>query len=234
MIFPLTRLNEIFDENFPIEGIFSVYGDYGVGKTTFSLQILLNTIKLGNPVIFIYTKKNIPIKKLSNFIEDDATCDLEKILNKLLIIQISKFEELRKLTLNLDFLILEIQKKNDKIPPLIIIDSITDLYRITLNRDKKEINIRLNFQLNQILATLRYLNQMYGIEILIVNDITSINQDDQNFEIQSGGLVMNYWISNSLKILRTEIFNQRRLELTKNKETYDTNITSDLTKRGFE
>ena len=144
-------------------------------------------------------------------INEKNSIDLKDITDKTTIIKLSNFEDLRKLSFNMEFFILEIQKEK-KIPKLIIIDSITDLYRISLNKDKKEINIRLNYQLNQILANLQYLNQQYGIEIVIINDITRINQEDRSFEIQSGGYVMNYWTSIALKISRTQVPNQRNFE----------------------
>ncbi|MFX1382930.1 MAG: hypothetical protein ACFFBP_10855 [Promethearchaeota archaeon] len=234
MIFPITRLNELYKDNLPFKGIFSVYGDFGVGKTTFSLQTLLNTIKLGNDVIFIYTKKNFPIKRLYELINEDTLNDLDTILNNILTIQILNFEDLRQLSFNLDFLIIEYQKKKVKLPSIIVIDSITDLYRINIDNEKKEKNIELNFQLNQILANLLYLNQKYSIEILIINNISRSSKDDENFEIQSGGKVMDYWISNSLKISRTERPDQRNFKLTKNQEKKKYYFFANITKKGFE
>ncbi len=233
MIFPLTRLNEFFEEKLPFNGIISVYGDFGVGKTTFSLQTLINTVLSDEDVIFIYTKRNIPLNKLKMLINEKNTFDIKDITDKISILKISNFEDLRKLSFNIEFFILEKQNKKKKIPKLIIIDSITDLYRISLNKDKKEINIRLNYQLNQILANLQYLNRKFGIEIIIINDITRFNQEDQNFEIQSGGKVMNYWTSISIKISRTQVPNQRSFELINSQENNKIEMIASLTKNGF-
>jgi len=226
-------LNEFFKEKLPFKGIISVYGDFGVGKTTFSLQILLNSVKLDEDVIFIYSKRNIPINKLNILLKEINSIDIKDILNKINMIKISNFEDLRKLSFNLEFYILENQNNKNKNPKLLIIDSITDLYRISLNKDKKEVNINLNYQLNQILANLQYINQQFGIEIIIINDITRINQEEQSFEIQSGGYVMNYWTTIALKISRTNIPNQRTFELIKNQEENKIKIIANLTKKGF-
>ena len=111
MIFPLTRLNEFFKENLPFKGIISIYGDFGVGKTTFSLQILINTVLLDEDAIFIYTKSNIPITKLNMLINEKNSIDIKDIIDKISMIKISNFEDLRKLSFIIEFFILENQNK---------------------------------------------------------------------------------------------------------------------------
>ena len=94
---------------------------------------------------------------------------------------------------------------------MIIIDSITNLYQLELIKNKKEKNYNLNYKLNQMLASLAYLNQSYGIEILVINEITRRSFDDLIIDVESGGNVMKYWINYNLKISRTSKLNERRL-----------------------
>ena len=134
----------------------------------------------------------------------------------------------------MDFLILNnIKKKKDYSLDLIVIDSITDLYRIELNRDKKEKNLSLNYQLNFILASLFYINETYGTNIIIVNETSRTSNNEQTLELQSGGKVMDYWITTTLKISRLEKLNQRKFKIVKHLKGKKIEFTSNLTQRGF-
>ena len=117
---------------------------------------------------------------------------------------------------------------------MIIIDSVTDLYRIDLDRENKDKNVNLSYQINQILANLQLLNENYKIEILIVNEITHTTENDQFIEVQSGGKVMDYWTANSLKISRTADIKKRSLNLTKSYSGKLLEFISTLTVKGFE
>jgi RecA/RadA recombinase len=141
---------------------------------------------------------------------------------------------LYKLVFNLEFLILaDLDKKVDKYK-LIVIDSLTDLYRLELNREKKEKNYNLNYFLNQILATLTYLNHVYNINILIINEKVNKRTDEKTIEVQSGGKVMDYWVVFDIKIERTESLGKRKFILTKHPEYIRFECNSNLTKLGFQ
>jgi RecA/RadA recombinase len=228
MKFPILEINEYLT-NFDIyKGIFSVWGDFGVGKTTFALQTAINTAKDKKKVIYIYTKPNLPSEKITALSNRS-----EGILDKIIIVNPLDFEELNKIVFNLEFLILKNSNKSDNELKLIIIDSITELYRLELNTDKKEKNYNLNYQLNQILANLTYLNEIYGIEILIVNEISRKNYDDQLIEVQSGGKVMEFWVTCNLKITKTKKLNERKFILAKIPENQTIEFTSLIREKGF-
>ena len=228
MKFPTSRLNTLA-KNFEFEkGIYSVWGDFGVGKTTFVLQTALNSVIDSNNVIYIYTKSNFPTFKIKNLFKNYL-----ESLNRLIVIQPNNFTDLSNLVFNLEFLIVKKEKQNDNPYKLIIIDSLTDLYQMELNRDKKETNYNLNYQLNQILANLSYLNEFYNIGILVVNEDTKVRMNDHFISKQSGGKVMDYWISLDIKIERTEKINNRQFLLTKHIENSQVKFESIITKRGF-
>jgi len=167
MKFPTSELNEYYNSRDTLKGIFSVFGDFGVGKTTFALQTAINCAKLGKSVIYVYTKPNLPFEKI--LIINKFS---KEIYDNFLFIHIVNFNELYNLIFNFEFLILEHLTQNKPKFSLIIIDSITNLYRLELNKDNKEKNYSLNYQLNQMLANLTYLNERYNIEVLIVNEIS--------------------------------------------------------------
>ncbi len=234
MNFPTSTLGAYFKDSHTLKGLFSVYGDFGVGKTIFALQTAINTAKLGKNVVFIYSKNNFPAEKMNYLLEIDSLEEKSIILENIMAIKSDTFDDLINTVLNLEFLFLKnIEKKRDYSLDLIVIDSITDLYRIELNRNKKEKNLNLSYQLNLILANLLYISEVYGTNILIINEISYINKDEQVVEMQSGGKVMDYWISTSLKISRTKKLNQRKFKMDKQHDEKNIEFTSNLTQRGF-
>ncbi len=223
MKFPTQKLDDIFRKS---EGIFSIWGASGVGKTTFAFQIALNAANFGQ-VIYIYSKPNFPLQKVENITQNISP----EILKNMIYINSTEFSEFYDIIFKLEFLILN-KLKDPKIT-LIIIDSMTDLYRIKLDREKKEKNFNLNYQLNQMMGSMKWIYETYDIDVLIVNELSRINNNEQIEEIQSGGKIMQYWVDFSIKISRTEILNQREFVLTKHKENETLCLTSLLTEKGF-
>ena len=229
MNFPFPKLNKILETDKSLKGIFSIWGDYGIGKTTLALQTAINSSNQGK-VIFIHSKPNFPYEKLRKILPENPS----NILNNISFILSLNFADLITITKNLEFLILK-QLMEDKTSfKLLIIDSVTDLYRLELNREKKEKNVSLNYQLNQILASLHYINETYSIEVLIVNEMSRKSRADKTEEIQSGGKVMDYWVLYSIKLDRTEQLNIREIFVTKHPKKFNLNFSSKLADRGFE
>jgi RecA/RadA recombinase len=117
---------------------------------------------------------------------------------------------------------------------LVVIDSLTDLYRIELNREKKDMNYNLNYRLNQILANLFYLSERYDVDILVINEKVQIRENSQNIEIQSGGKVMEYWVRLDIKIERTKVLKEREIILTNRSNDDHIKFRSNLTENGFQ
>ncbi|MHA1931132.1 MAG: hypothetical protein ACW96X_01255 [Promethearchaeota archaeon] len=228
MLFPTSDLNALLKTVPSFKGITSIWGDFGVGKTTFALQTVMNTINHGNKIIYIYTKPNFPTDKILTMLGGSI-----ETLKRIIFIQTETFEDLYNIVYNLEFLILRHIKLMTERYNLIVIDSLTDLYRLALNKDKKEENYNINYNLNQILATLSFINNTYNIEILIVNEKVNKLINDQIIEVQSGGKVMEYWVSLNIKIERTEVLKQRKLRITKLPEIQNVELTYSLTKNGF-
>ena len=229
MQFPLTKINEFFKSTSAKEGITSLWGDFGVGKTTLSLQTANIYALNKKKVLYIYTKPNLPIKKISTVFETN----LDDALENIIFIHTTNFDDIFKLIFNLESAVLNDLKTKNGAFNLIIIDSMTDLYRLKLNPEKKGKNVILNYRLNQLLANLVNLKQKYEIGILIVNEISRRTQEGQTYEVESGGNVMQYWVTNSIKIERTDVANNRRFILHKGNDNISFLLNSILTKRGF-
>jgi RecA/RadA recombinase len=230
MQFPLSKISEFFKPIDITEGIYSIWGDFGVGKTTYSLQTAKLHALNKKRILFIYTKPNIPYDRIS-FVFENA---LEAVLETIVFQKLTNFEEMYKYIFNLEFSVLEDLKSKRRGINLIVIDSMTDLYRLELNREKKGKNFILNFKLNQLLANLVYLNKKYQIELLVVNEISRRTQDGQTYEVESGGNVMDYWVKNSIKIERTDVVNERKFVLHRGNDNSSFIINYKLSDRGFE
>ena len=230
MQFPLTKVNKFFKSNDTKEGITSLWGDFGVGKTTLSLQTANIYALNKKKVLYIYTKPIFPYKKLSSVFVNN----LDDVLENISFIHITNFDDIFNFVFNLEFIILNALKTEDITFNLIVIDSMTDLYRLELNREKKGKNFILNYKLNQLIANLVNVKQKYEIDILIINELSRRTQEGFTYEVESGDNVMRYWIKNSIKIERTEVANNRKFILHKNNDNDSVMLNSTLTIRGFE
>ncbi|MBY9017620.1 MAG: hypothetical protein KGD66_02200 [Candidatus Lokiarchaeota archaeon] len=224
MKFPLDQFNKGIDS----EEIVSIWGEMGVGKTTLALQIALNNIQGGDSVYYFYSKPRLPFEKIESLL---PTTDPNS-LKKLKTILIKNFNDLYRIVLDLEINILKYKKEKQDYPKLIIIDSLTDLYRLDLYKDKKEKNLILNYKLNHLLGTLAHIHNKFSVDILVVNEISYLRLEDHSHEIQSGGKVMRYWFPFSIKIARSEIMNKRRLYLYKNSQIQFERLAT-LSEKGF-
>lgn len=236
MKFPIPILNEFFQNNTILsqKRAISVFGEFGVGKTTFALQTALINVNLGRKVIFIYSKPHLPYHKVKCLFHPRSQEKYSEIQENFVFIKVLNFEDLYTTIFNLEFLILKDLNQKKKIPNVIVIDSLTELYRLELNRDKKEKNVNLNFQLNQVYANLAFLREFYDIGILVVNELSWKSQNDKLIGVQSGGKVAYYWIPYSIKISRTDKLNERSFTVFKSKIKKQLEFTSHLTEKGFE
>ncbi|MCJ7650639.1 MAG: hypothetical protein MUP85_18670 [Candidatus Lokiarchaeota archaeon] len=210
------------------EEFVSIWGEMGVGKTTLALQIALNNIYVGESVFYFYSKPRLPLEKIESLLPTMDT----NILKKLKTMLIKDFNDLYRIVLDLEIYFLKDKKEKQDYPKLIIIDSLTDLYRLDLYKDKKDKNLILNYKLNHLLGTLTHINNKFSVNILVVNEISYIQSEEYSLEIQSGGKVMRYWIPFSIKIARSEIMNKRILYLYKNSEI-QFELLATLSEKGF-
>jgi RecA/RadA recombinase len=227
------RLYEIFRKYQPKNGLYSIYGNFGVGKTTLALQLSLFSVLKENDVIYFYTKPNFPYNKLFKTTQTHEILDINFLTSHLNLLLINIFSQLYTSILNLEFIFLN-KNEGDIIPKMLVIDSLTDLYRLELNSKDVERNVRLNFQLNQILATLVYLKQNYTLDILIINESSKKTAIGEIKEVQAGGSVMEYWVTRSMKIERTNVINKRKLIIKKINDKTPIEIFSTLTNNGFQ
>ena len=228
MRIPLQAINDELNAIRKQNDLFSIWGEFGVGKTVFSIQIALENANVHDQVYYIYSKPNLPFENLENMIQYRNFIHYDNLI----FIYLDGFKELYSFISKLESALLNDLKRNREPPKLLIFDSITDLYRLVLNKEKKGFNVKLNYKLNFILATLYYLKSRFDLDTIIVNESSKKMQNDVYHEIQSGGKVMDYWVACSFYIQRTDSLNKRRISLIKDGEV-KVDFFLSLTNNGF-
>jgi len=229
MIFPLKELNDYIQSFNQKNGLVSIWGEFGVGKTMFTLQTALLNYELSDLVIYIYTKPNLPLKQI-NTISHKFT---EKKMDNFLLYRILDFSDLYDFILDLEQILINLKNDGRKASFIVIIDSMTNLYQIELRKKSKNKNVILNYKLNQLLATLSYLKLHYSVDILIVNYLRRLKQENQTIEVQSGGKVMTFWLGCSIKIERDKKLNYRKFVLSTKSDTKKISLLSRIAEFGF-
>ena len=103
MQFPLTKVNEFFKSNDPKEKITSLWGDFGVGKTTLSLQTANIYALNKKKVFYIYTKPNLPFQKINTVLKSN----LEEVIEHISFIHTTNFDDVFNFIFNLEFSVLK-------------------------------------------------------------------------------------------------------------------------------
>jgi RecA/RadA recombinase len=223
------KLPLVNSKNADLQGLISIWGEFGVGKTILCFQIALKLASESQNVLYIYTKPNFPINRINELILSHNTT----ALNNLEFIECLNFEELYEFIFSLEFEFLKHLNTNHPSLNVIVIDSLTDLYQISIATERKAKSVLINYKLNLILANLAYLCEHYESIAIVVNNSKISSQDQQFKEIQAGGKLMNYWVDHSLKISRSEIINLRYFTLFSREKNKEINFTSKITPKGF-
>ncbi|MFO8020302.1 MAG: hypothetical protein R6U96_16885 [Promethearchaeia archaeon] len=236
MLLPVPQLDSYFKPIKRDKGLYSVWGQFGVGKTYFALQTALSYAKKGEHVLYIYTKPKLPSHQLQSLLTSQKNENQENCLNYQTFLRVYDFDELFSLLFQLEFLFLKQKKGTGPTPSLLIVDNIINLYQLELNPQKKEINVDLNYSLNQMLGLLTYLIEEYDIDILLINNMSYADKGEGTIEHPAGGNVIDYWVPYSIKIQRTSKINQRKfvIKTPEDSDLTDGEFQFKLTDEGFQ
>ncbi|HIQ03158.1 MAG TPA: hypothetical protein EYH40_01920 [Desulfurococcales archaeon] len=179
------------------KGLLVIYGDAASGKTTLSLQYLLSVLESGGKVLFISTENELFIDRLSSMVSDSRL--LEKV--DLLIVRDYNVQ-------NLIILSMLIKPNVVNMYDLIVVDSLTALYRLASYDDRKAIN-----KLNMQLAILSKLSS--AIPVIVTSQVRG---EEEGFDILASSLV-RYWAD---YIIKLEIIDRglRKLTIEKPEEKF--------------
>ena len=191
-------INKLLNGGLERDVITTVFGAAGSGKSNFAIIAAIAAAKRGK-VIFIDTESDFSIERATQ-IEPE----IKKYLKNIHIIRPFEFEEQQKAIRNVRELI-----KEDQVE-LIVIDSLTMLYRLERPDDPKEINLELTKQLSILSSIAR----RHNIPILVTNQVYS--SFDKRDEVKMvGGEILAYWSKCLIRLEKIGLI--RKAELAKHR-----------------
>jgi len=183
-------LDKLLGGGFPAGSVSLIYGEAETGKTSLAVQCAVNCARRGYKSLFIDTDGTFSSERLSQI----AEYDYEKISPLIIIIRPTTFQEQVK---TMDHLEKMITRKFG----LIVVDTITSLYRVELN-DPEE-TFASNRELNRQLAVLTQIAKTRGVAALVISQVRSIPLGEKVEMEPVATRVLNYWSDVVLDLKQT-------------------------------
>ncbi len=187
-------LNDWLYGGYECDVITMIAGGPGSGKTNFGLLAACSQAKDNNKVIFVDTEGGFSIDRVKQIVGDNY----EKILENILLLEPTNFEEQKKVFVNL---LGQIRKEHVK---LIVVDGMAMLYRLELGdavKSGEDEKIKeVNREVARQMRVLAEISRKQKIPILITNQVYTkfLSDEDikkgaeQEVNIVGGNLFM-YW-----------------------------------------
>jgi len=196
-------LDEMLLGGYEKDIVTTIYGPAGSGKTLFCLLSALNTAK-DKKVIYIDTEGGFSISRLAQL-----TPNFEKLLDNIIISKPTHFEEQKRVIARLK------ERVEEKKIGLIIVDTISMLYRVILTKDDIYLT---NRELASQFFALNEIARMNKIPVLVTNQVYA------DFEVKDavkmvGGDILKYGTKCLIEIQKFK--NARRLILKKHRSIPD-------------
>lgn len=169
--------NAVFDSllnsGFETDIITTIYGPAGAGKTNFCILAALSAIKSDKKVIYIDTEGGFSIERFKQL------SDKIELLENILFFLPTRFEEQKEIFSKLN------EYVNNKIG-LIIIDSISMLYRLELGQNEEV--YETNRELGKQISLLTEISRKLKIPILITSQVYT-SFEDNKLHLVGGDLI---------------------------------------------
>jgi len=173
-------LDKLLGGGFPTGSVSLIFGEAETGKTSLAIQCAVNCARRGIKSLFIDTDGTFSYERLSQI----AEFDYEKISPLIIIMRPTTFQDQSK---TIDHLEKVITQKFG----LIIIDTLTSLYRVILN--DTEATYTANRELNRQLGVLTQIAKTNNVAVLVISQVRSV-PDGERVEIKPVATrVLNYW-----------------------------------------
>ena len=173
-------LDKLLGGGFPANRVSLIYGEAETGKTSLAIQCAVNCARRGYKTLFIDTDGTFSYERLSQI----ADYDYEKISPLMIIMRPTTFQEQVK---TMDHLEKIVTKKFG----LIVVDTVTSLYRVELN-DPEE-TFASNRELNRQLAVLTQIAKTRGVAALVISQVRSVPLGERVEMEPVATRVLNYW-----------------------------------------
>ncbi len=209
-----------------------IAGPPGSGKTNFVILTACSQIKKGKKVLFIDTEGGFSIERIKQIIGEGY----EKIIENILLLEPTNFEEQKKCFSNL------VKKMKKEHIGLLIIDGMAMLYRLELgdaikSRDDEKIK-QVNREVAKQMRDLAEIARKKKIPVIITNQVYSefIKEDEWGNKTERattivGGDLFKYW-SKCIIELKYEK-GKRKAILLKHRSLPEKEINFEITHKGI-
>jgi len=183
-------LDKLLEGGFPADGISLVYGEAETGKSALAVQCAVNCARMGYKSLFIDSDGTFSPKRLSQI----AYYDYEEISPSIILMKPTTFQEQ---VVAIDHLDEYITKKFG----LIVVDTITSLYRVELGSPKE--TFALNRELNRQVALLAQIAKTHKVAVLITSQVRSVFLEEHVIMEPVATRVLKFWSDVVLNLKQT-------------------------------
>ena len=173
-------LDKLLGGGFPTGCVSLVYGEAETGKTSLAVQCAVTCARRGFKSLFIDTDGTFSYERLSQI----AEYDYEKVSPLMIIMRPTTFQDQSQA---LDHLEKIITNKFE----LIVVDTVTSLYRAELDDTKK--TYAANRELNRQLAVLKQIAKTKGVAVVAISQVRSVPVGETVKTKPVATRVLNYW-----------------------------------------
>ncbi len=209
--------DKLLDGGYEDDIVTTIYGPAGSGKTLVCLLAAISVVKRGKKVIYIDSEGGFSVTRLKQL-----SGDYKVVFENIFFLKPTNFNEQKKVFDKIKNMI------NEKIG-LIIVDSISMLYRLELKQEDEIHDI--NRELAQQISYLTEIARKKGIPVIITNQVYS-NFDDRSKVNIVGGDVLKYG-SKCLIELQIIPNNKRRAILRKHRSMSEKEILFEIKESGI-
>jgi len=174
-------LDELLEGGLSLGTISLVYGEAETGKTTLAIQSAVNCARMEYKTVFIDSDDTFSPKRLAEI----AFKDVEKVSPFIMLMKPENFEEQGAAIEQLNQLITEKVK-------LIVIDTVTSLYRAELGEEERR-RFSLNRELNKQIASLAQITKTYKVATLLTSQVRSFFKETQALVEPVATRVVKFW-----------------------------------------
>lgn len=166
-------LDALLDGGYEKDVVTTIYGPAGSGKTTACLMASVSVAAKGKKVVYVDTEGGFSGVRLGQLCSEPG-----KILPGILFLKPTTFGEQKKCIGNLRSMI------SQKIG-LVVVDTITNLYRV----ERAEENSELNRELSRQIAFLVEVSRQKSIPVLLTNQVYADFEDRKSVRMVGGDII---------------------------------------------
>jgi len=168
-----------------------VYGEAETGKTTLAIQCAISCARMGHKTIFVDCDGTFSPRRMAQI----AANDFEALAPQIILMQPRDFGQQA----------IVIERLNDFVSEkvgLIIVDTVTSLYRGRLGGDMK-ITFTLNRQLNCQMASLAQITRTKKVSCLVVSQVRSTVLGENELVQPVATRVLRFWADTNINLKPT-------------------------------